>query len=57
MLPAVDESLRNLPVFIAAILTVKPKMEKHWNIELVSKAKELGKVSEKKYLEFWREET
>lgn len=57
MLPAVDESLRNLPVFIAAILTVKPKMEKHWNVELVSKAKELGKVSEKKYLEFWREET
>lgn len=57
MLPAVDESLRNLHIFIAAILTVKPKMEKYWNIELVSKAKELGKVSEKKYLEFWREET
>lgn len=54
MLPAVDESLRNSLIFIAAVLTVKPKADKFWDIELVSKAKELGKVSEQKYMEYWK---
>lgn len=51
MLPAVDERLRNNPIFIAAILSVKPKAASYWKDEaLLTEAKQLGKISMKEYL-------